>query len=243
MLKGFECMLGEVDFSKCAVCDKKYKECEYPPEILAGMNAVQEDRGESISVTSLLGCLRCIYLGRKEEFYAPPEDLYATFRGSIAHYVVQKHSLPDCVVEKRFFKTIGGIKITGKPDLIVPSIGLLRDYKTCKEVPRSYKGGSQPYTNHNQQLQLYRWLVAEEFEIKKLDVVYMDMSQFKTCEVKRIWTDDEVEEFLLPRATVLRNAFQKGMIPKVHEEYPTYWQCGGYCSVSKQCSKLWQEGK
>ena len=247
-VKGFKCTVsGEnISFDSCLKCSKGYPEdCTMPPEILKGMaEESTKERGKEISITSLLGCLRCKYLTSMLDVFINPEDLYFAFRGSLAHAILEKYKArEDSIVEHRFYKDVGGITVSGKPDLIIPNLNLIRDYKTCKAVPRY----NNPYSGHKEQLECYKWLIEGQvvnncnpIVIKKLEIVYIDMEQVKICRAKKLRKVEEVESAIKEKVSIINNALTKGICPPVPNEFPNYWQCRGYCGVVAECSKLWK---
>jgi len=238
---GFKCINTDenVSFDDCLKCALTYENnCHFPAEIINGIIQESTDTREGISVTKLLGCPRSTYLVEHNDVYVSLDNLYWLFRGTLTHAIMEKYKLdPDAITEKRFKRKIKGLTITGKPDIIVPKAGLIRDWKTTKEVPYY----SRAYPNHEQQLNLYRWLINKKYKIDKLEVVYMDMSRVKICSVKKVWKLSDCEDFITKRASVLAEALKSNIPPPVPGEFPLYWQCRDYCACRDICAKLWQE--
>lgn len=171
---------GNITFDECLECSRKMDhKCQFTYPILAGIVNTLQNR-DYISVTSLLGCSRNTYLEQKHDIYVSPADLYHMFRGTIAHYIIE-HNQPDkAIVEHTYQRNYNGMTLTGTPDVILPDQKTIVDYKTAASVP-VFK---YPYKNHTMQLNLYRWLVGEEYDIDRLEVQYMDMRTPKRCEAK-----------------------------------------------------------
>lgn len=274
MLKGFLCSdakkLDEdkrrVSFEQCLKCAET---CENGCNFTAPFIQAFSNMGERthISVTSSIGCLRNTYLSRTEDYYADPEGLYFLYRGQLAHKVLEDNPEKDSICEIEFvrsFKMPNGDEYTiqGRPDVIIPSKALIRDYKTTKAVP-SYRQ-TKPYTNHIQQLNIYKWLVAGQTvidddgnqhklpckavfngveqevpafgAIKKLQVIYMDMAHVKTTD-SPVYDDSEAEQFLMDKVPVLKNALDNGVVPPKEDS----WQCNGYCNMKSSCDKHYME--
>lgn len=158
------------------------------------------------------------------------------FRGKLAHSIFEKYRIfEDEIIEQRFEKQIEGITVTGKPDKIIPELKMIIDWKTAKAVPK-YK---KPYTSHTQQMQMYRWLVP--FEIEKLRIVYLDMSQWKILDIEKLWTQKELEDYILPKVQLLKGAFESDAVPNVCKGFPADAGCISYCGVSERCNELWRE--
>jgi len=238
---GFKCVDTDenVSFDKCVECALTYENnCNFTADILKGIIEEVTDTREGISVTKLLGCPRATYLINRHDVYVSPEKLYWAFRGVLGHAVIEKYKADkDAITEKRFSRKIKKMTISGKPDIIIPKHGLIRDYKTTKEVPYYNK----VYSNHEAQLNLYRWLINKEHKIDRLEVVYMDMKRTKVVPVKRLWKLSDCANYVEERATVLANAFEKNIVPAVPEGFPLYWQCRDYCDCRDICAQIWQE--
>lgn len=221
-----------VSFEDCISCAQTTKnECHFTAPIIKAILDREEEKREGITVTQLSGCLRESYLSSKYDYYADLEQLYFAFRGEIAHLIIERYQEEDAIVEQRFYRKYNGIKISGKPDVILADKKLIRDYKTTKEVPRF----SYPYRNHSQQLNLYAWLVP--YEIKRLQVVYLDMKGVKVCEAQ-LWSEEEVEALLKEKLPVLDAAFSRGIVPPADFDN---WQCNGWCNVKAICRKLYED--
>lgn len=221
-----------VSFDECIACAQTTEnECHFTAPIIKAMISKEQEEREGITVTQLSGCLRESYLSYKHDYYADLEHLYFAFRGELAHLIIERYQEPGAVVEQRFYREYNGIKISGKPDVILPDKKLIRDYKTAKEVPRF----SYPYRNHSQQLNLYAWLVP--FEIERLQVVYLDMKGVKICEAPR-WKKSETEALLNRKLPILDDAFNHGIVPAADFDN---WQCNGWCNVKSLCRSLYEE--
>ena len=135
----------------------RQNESPYSYELLQLMVGVQEDRGDSISTTTLLSeCDRNLVLERMEPYSASPEELWPAFKGTMFHLQLEKVAAPGAVVEVRFAMTLpNGKQVTCKPDLIDPVAGLLDDYKVVKELPKF----NYPYRHHADQLMVNRYIV------------------------------------------------------------------------------------
>jgi len=240
---GFKCIdSGEdVSFEKCIECALTYEnKCNFTADMLKGIVEEVTDTREGISVTMLIGCPRATYLIKNHDVYVSPEKLYWAFRGVLGHAVIERYKAdPEAILEKRFARTLGGIKVTGRPDIIVPKKELIRDYKTTKEVPYY----NRVYSNHEEQLNIYRWLVRKEHKIERLEVVYMDMKRTKIVALspKKIWKLSDCEEYVSKRANILAKAFKDKATPSVPGEFPLYWQCRDYCDTRDVCAGIYQE--
>ncbi len=227
---------GDVTFDECLECSNTMEhKCQFTYPILKGIVKEIQNRNY-ISVTSLLGCARNTYLEQKHDIYVSPEDLYHLFRGTIAHYIVEHNQPKGALVEHKFERDHNGMTLTGTPDVVLPYQSAIIDYKTATKVP-TFK---YPYSNHTMQLNLYRWLVAEKYDIEHLEVQYLDMKTPKRCEAKI--KEEETLELLDSKLTTLEACFSLEQAPpKPPADSPDRWQCNGYCNVQKQCEELWED--
>lgn len=190
------------------------------------------DEGAAIpklSVTALVGCVRQAYLKATEPYYQRPDHQYWAYRGTLGHVLVERGAGEQIVAERRFDRDLilpNGrlVTITGQPDEIDPARDLLVDYKTTDRAPRTLS------PMHIAQLNVYRWLVAPEYQIAKLGIVYLTMRETKKVAVP-IWPDGQVERFLAERAGPLAEAYLGGAWPELTEDA---WLCR-YCPVAAIC--------
>ena len=244
MVRGFICeKTGEkMLFEDCLECARtrinRKLDCPFDEATIAGMIFNQVIK-KNISVTMISGCHRGTFIGRENDSYVYPSQLYWAFRGQIAHKIMEEVDLhPDEVKEKQFLKEWEGIEISGTPDLIIPSQRVLKDYKTSKSVP-SYRskttGIIYPWENHRVQLNLYRWLVP--YEIETLEVVYFSMEETLISPVE-IWPEEakrksemSVDRYMEENLIPLTMALDSGTMPP----YRRTWACDDYCDVSELC--------
>jgi hypothetical protein len=185
----------------------------------------------ALSVTALTGCVRQAFLKTTEPFYQRPDQQYWSYRGTLGHLLAERGAGPDVVAERRFERELRlpsgrRVTITGKPDEIDPSRGLLIDYKTTDRAPRS------PSPLHIAQLNVYRWLVAPEYEIERLGIVYLTMKGVRKAPIP-LWPDGQAERFLQERAGSLADAYAGGEWPALTEDR---WMCN-FCPVTAACER------
>ncbi len=224
---GFDCPYkGKVSFDFCLRDAATHNQpCQFTYPILQGMVANEEKDRDGIHVTSLLNCLRKVVLDQRHDIYISPEQTYWAFRGQLAHSIVELAQTEDAIVEQEFRREIEGITIIGTPDVIYLDRKLLVDYKTTAMTP---KRGAYPH--HALQVNIYRWLIWEHYQVERLEVVYMDMKGTARCDC-RVMSLKRVEEFILPRARLVKRGLDGGELPpQVGDE--GRWQCWGYCSFS-----------
>jgi CRISPR/Cas system-associated exonuclease Cas4 (RecB family) len=231
--QGFHCIVDFVDvpYERCIECAATQGRCQFTASILRGMAADARDRRhDTLSVSTLVGCVRQAYLQATEDYYQRPDHQWWAYRGSIAHAIVERGAGEEAVAEQRFERELAlpsgrTVTITGQPDEIVPVRRLLVEYKTTDRPPK------QPSATHIAQLNCYRWLIAPRYEIDTLGIVYLSMREVKKVAAP-IWPDGQTERFLIERAGNLAHALETGAWPAMTEDT---WMCR-FCPVSEVCA-------
>lgn len=232
-----------------------------PYEVLLGIKEqVTKERPDAITVTSLLSNPRHVKLERENAYFADPAQNYATFRGSIVHAILEDYGDSGSVIEERITRDFNGTPISGQPDTVrirtTNGRTLLRDWKTTKELPRY----DNAYKNHQQQVNLYRWLLGLDPEATDLEIVYLSMEGVKIMPLKhggrsargraiseQHWPDEKVEAFIDERL-----ALHQVQPILAYEDIPEddMWMCG-YSPVENLCRRLaakearikWEKGE
>ncbi len=220
----------------------------FPYEVLNGMHQqAMKERPDAITVTSLLANPRHVKLERANDYFADPKQNFATFRGNIVHQIMETYGGEDSTIEERVSRDFGGVVISGQPDTVqlrsTNGRTLLRDWKSTKELPRY----DNAYTNHQQQVNLYRWLLNLDPADTDLEVVYVSMEGVKIIPLKhggksargraiteQHWDDEKVESFIDERLTL----HQVEPILR-YEDIPEddMWMCN-YSPVENLCRRL-----
>lgn len=149
--------------------DAPAKWSAWPYELIKAVLNEQQER-DYISSTMLVdGCYRAKVIERREDFVESLDNLYAAFRGTAIHRLLEGARRPNAIAEGRFWVTLdvpkaGPVEVSCSPDLVYSGHpGALVDYKTT-ESPPPY---GDPWPNHTQQLNVNRYLVnhAERWEL------------------------------------------------------------------------------
>lgn len=175
--------------------------CEYSYEQLKGMLDTKGRETAHISATMLGGCRRQIRLQANEDYYWHPSKLFASFRGTLSHQLMESHPEPGCLYENRFEVNIPGFDepLTGQIDKVNILTEKITDFKSKDRLPEA------PDDKHIMQLNIYRYLVMHgwpqnpftasfpngdvwdfpykvpaEIQVKQLELVYFSMSGVRT---------------------------------------------------------------
>lgn len=222
----------------------------YPYPLMKGIVDSIQDRGEYISVTSILHCIRGDFLKRTEPYYMTVDAAYPMFRGTLFHSLLEKNPAPDGRIEEKTIRKYRGIEIGGTFDSLLTfqdaDLTVLQDWKTTDTLP---KFGA--YTSHIAQVNLYRWLLGLDPDKCVLEVHYFSMKGHKACVLKdgkqatrggraavnQHWTDAQVEAYLDDRLVKLRASFVSRIaMPYAMVPEDDKWECA-YCPVKATCDE------
>lgn len=230
-------------FDECIECSRGEDHCEFTTEMLILMKwgvggPIDPERP---SVTRILtACLRQSVIASIFNFYVNPRRNWYSFRGQLAHAIVEGINQRDAwkeVTQERELdirpegsKKPDIIRLTGRVDKIRPRAGEITDYKTTVKVPRK-----EPYGKHADQINAYRWLWWLVAPCNTLRLQYIDMKQTKPVYVEPMDLD-EVEDMLTAKARDYVNCMRTGTIPP-GEYNKENWFCR-YCDVVPICKGL-----
>lgn len=232
--KGFHCIVDFVDlpFDRCIDCAATLGRCQFTASILRGMaRRAQEHEGGGLSVTALVGCVRRSFLEQRCDYYQRPDHQYWTYRGLVGHVMMELGAGDGEVCERPFQRELSlptgrTLTVYGQPDVVIPSRRLLLDYKTVDRAPR------RPSELHIAQLNAYRWLVAPEYTVDRLGLVYLTMRDVKKVAVP-VWPLEQTERYLATRAGLLAHALETDEWPPMTEDS---WLCH-HCPVASICAR------
>jgi hypothetical protein len=156
MFKGFVCeSTGEATApADCLGCARggALPNCPMTAPVISGIIAGLRPDDFELTVTTLLGCLRKHRLKQSEDYWLRPSESWWAYRGQLMHSISAQYvrNDPEALAEQRysmFIETpIGGVQISGQPDLVLLDRGHIVDYKTTKAVPRPWKTYTCPET-------------------------------------------------------------------------------------------------
>jgi len=229
----------------------------YTPEMLDGM--FQHQERDYMSPTMLANCPREVVLRRQLDYYVCVDYAWPAYRGTIGHAIME-NSLkqePDAIIEKRlmceFILKPSGERIilAGTPDKVLPSQGLLVDYKTIQERDL---GATKNYWIP--QLSAYRWMLLQHgIVITRALIQQVGMMRPHRVELE-LWDLDRTERWLNARIHQFKGAFdgtydiERLLPPPVTflTEPDVAWKCiarngkPAWCSVQEECFALQEQG-
>jgi hypothetical protein len=255
MLKGLYCKKREqvVTFNECLECSKDAEVtigkdryvCDIFPEFIQFVIKENEhEHSSNVSVTQLLGCSRKAYLSRVCDYSVAPEDLWYRFRGSIIHLLMEQFKVEDSIVEGRFKKEFNGITVSGRIDRIDTRRKTITDYKSIQSVKfdRTLMYGNSKVF-HQLQLNLYRWLIAEKFDIDKLVIQYIGADRpMKKTVILRDPEKDKGMKACFAKLQLLGGVWgmtlKEAVFAKKVPPIEDTWECKGYCDVAAECKAV-----
>ena len=252
---GFICPKGFGDVPQ-SFCLSECKNPCHPLPVVAGMGGREVIPG-LYSVTEILKPYQAIYLARHNPYWVTPDSQVFMLNGSVVHYAVENggEKLDPALhlIEQRWEREIGGVKIRGTYDYYDVARKTLWDVKTAKAyTTKKLKGASKGHWQDEDyfvQLNIYRALFVPEAEALKLWVLVQgwtrqekDVSPVEQISVPMAPVD-EVKAFIEGRAKViLENEADpstiKPCLPKdrwVNERTGKPLRCLEYCAVNKVC--------
>jgi len=216
MLVQIKCEYRKGLFSKneCLECALKGEnKCPYTYALLKRMlrdsTRDEEDPLHTIHVTDLLGCPRSSFFKKTMKYTDSIDNFYIRARGTAFHFMIEttEKEQEDIIREKEMIlpfsvgkgKNKKKFELKGKIDEFNVKTGVLVDYKSVKEVPKY----NHPYTYHSQQVWIYSYMITKilGYEVKKMEIVYMDPNTVKRLPVKQMKMS-EIEAFIKQRLTL-----------------------------------------
>jgi hypothetical protein len=120
-------------------------------------------KGNNITVTSVIGCLRKTFLERTTPYYQKLSSLWYSSRGSWMHKVLEGiEGDVRWITEKRFFCKFQGVEVSGQIDSFDKYNGHLYDYKTTLDKNVEYIEANGPKNEHVLQTSTYAYMMRQE---------------------------------------------------------------------------------
>lgn len=221
--------------------------CQYTGAILRAMYANDEDRRDAgISASGLTGCGRQTFLKLVEDYTVDPNALWPALRGTLFHYMPERHHADQLIVEVRFRKEyLPGQFLTGKIDEYDPISQTLIDYKSTERLPKptdlAIDGFKESWVY---QTHIYRWLLdggtrLDTGEVISLPVRRINIIAFSMMAVRRYTVPalkkSEVTSYIIEHADEIQEALDGGAWPRRKYDPERSKLCTVYCPVRESC--------
>jgi len=253
MIKNLWCDKKEeiIDVEGCRECSKTNLTCNIIPEYVAFLKKqINSEKNNQLSVTKLLYCPRRTYFEKVIDYMININELYEVFRGSLMHSVLADYNQSDCLIEQTFSRKYKDIEVSGTIDKYDMKNKILYDYKTIKSVAddKTLRWGNARL-EHQVQLNLYKWLIEDKFEVKHLVLVYIGVDSILKQEVEIRTPEKKVKykpiQEAFDRLEILskcwnlsfNKAKEKGLIPPAEKG----WICK-YCRFIRECNEIERGG-
>jgi hypothetical protein len=226
------------------LADDELGDSHWTYELAAAAFANVQDRGDMISTTAMLGCVRSEIVGRKEPYIGDLGEMWAALRGTLMHRTLELSTPESRIAEVRFSTTVDGIEVTCAPDHLTQTA--LLDYKVPADqnsVPMTYL-----YGNQVEQLMLNAFICrnaeswdreipfdTREHPVEKVGIVFIGPKRPKVILYKKsetvtrkngtkgsarfpyVWNDKETLELFRPRLHLFSNGLQS------YPDWPQPW--------------------
>lgn len=217
------------------------------------LNQISDPRPNGLTVTGLLGCARRAFLQRTEPYYANPRFLFALFRGSMVHTILEGTNVlwdPKRIIsEVRYHREIPGTGITlsGKIDKYLIEEQRLDDYKTIDDTKVAGLEHTLP-EDYVRQTNIYRWLLeGNGLPVKSIRIIFVSFKYVYTtgeiCLLGAGWSKPRwarlpevpmlrmsaIEDLIVHRA---KDITRKALPPPI--EASGRWMCSS-CSFKDKC--------
>jgi hypothetical protein len=241
-------------------CWRRQRFAGLPVEVLFRiyLNSVSDNRPDGFSVTEILGCPRKAYLSKKEEYFENPRFMYARFRGTMIHSILEDtnkmYKEGEIISEQRFSRKVPrtGVLLSGKIDKYVVPLETLEDYKTIDDDRVKGLVEALP-EDYIWQSNSYGWILgAKGYKVRNIKIHFFSFKYGYTsgeeCLISPKWGDpkwakiapcpvyghDQIEDFLTHR---VKDITRSEIPPVIHPG--KRWICPS-CPFAK--SHCWKEG-
>jgi CRISPR/Cas system-associated exonuclease Cas4 (RecB family) len=249
MIKNIWCDKKEqiVDIEECKKCSEINLTCNIIPEYISFFKKqVNAEKNNQLSITKLLHCARRTYFEKVIDYTINVNELYEVFRGSLMHSVLAEYKTSNCLIEQTFTRKYKNIEVAGTIDKYDMKNKILYDYKTIKSVAddRTLRWGNAKL-EHQVQLNLYKWLLEDKFEVKHLVLVYIGVDSILKQEIEIRTPDKKIKYKPIQEAfdrleilskcwnLSLEEAKENNLIPEAEKG----WICK-YCRFIKECNEI-----
>jgi len=157
-----------------------------PPEVVNSL--IRADRS-GLHVSDLQYCLYGSVRQKMYDYYVPVKQIWNITRGNAWDKFIADNGEPDGIYGQEFERTVNGVVVVGTPDIVLPKKKSIRDAKAPGWLPKS---DSPPKPYYTWQLNAYRWLVSELFDIDEL-VLYNCGPHGYLKQQMPVWALDKID--------------------------------------------------
>lgn len=227
-------------FDTCIACHENRsteRNCHAPIAVLkSGRDNHKHRKGAGISMSTLISCPRAIAIHDKLDVYESVISLWNKGRGTFVHAMMEYDPDPPpwIIRERRLYREVNGIKVTGKPDEVDTKFKVLVDYKSKDNLPKKID------ESHEFQFNGYAWLLrhgywADTDEKADIDIEVI-AAHYLTWKTKAdlawrkmkypVWQDEDTDAIITARVEPLTNYFTYGILPECNPYIKArYWKC------------------
>ena len=227
---------------------------EYPEHFRKAIGFVREKEGYNYSITELMKPLQAIYLAHNNDYDIDALKNTAALLGTAFHFFMEHQEVEnpeDYVMEKRYFKTIEDIVVSGQMDLYHKITRTLWDYKTSGmyKIGKIVKSGDLRKDAREWVIQTncYRFLSGLRCDHIKVLAIVKDFKYGNNYGLDRpaIVIDlpkiklDVVEKWLTKRVIKVKGVLKTGEYPECTPEET--WggiRCRDWCDVNVMCKQF-----
>lgn len=253
MIKGFISDNGTlVDFEDY---EKKRYLFDLPDPILKTIMHEFRDnphKGEYVSITALLGCIRSTYFSRICDTYVKPRNSWWSLRGSLIHEIIESAEAGDDIIaEENFSIPLNGVEVFGRIDWYDKRTKHLTDFKSIGDLGIKFILRDGAKVDHIRQTNMYRVLLEEAgYPVESISIVYLSMMSIvetgtlfvdkkgveHNIPAIELYDKDKIKKFMLERAKIYHLAFEEGQLPPIPDEQTRKWMCSPvYCHSTDVC--------
>lgn len=131
-----------------------------PPEVVAALRPDLHRHDEAIHLSTLGICPHKVKRERSLGYYLPRDACYRLIKGKSWDCLIDKYRRKNALYHHRFWRDLGGVPITGEPDLIDLDLRTIEDYK----APTYDNTKGTVYPSYSFQLNGYVWLTETVLE-------------------------------------------------------------------------------